>query len=612
MSTQSTNWAEELGALNRELAALLHRPPAAVVLGAEVAERDELVACGVLGGKDVGKTTLINALAQTEVSSDEQEAGRGTDEPIAYVHEEMRDAFAHRLEDLRLPARLRIHPHRADAIRNLVLVDLPDFDSEFEPHLQVVQALAPLLERVLWVLTPRKIGDRAWVEMFNRVIQDRQNVHCVLNKADELLKEAVPFAGPPEQAAQAFWREQHAWMAQAIEAAGWPESEDHRFLLAARFPQAEQFVARVGQLWDDPNWSRYGADKPAVTQVAQCAAAELQRLRDCVLGPVSAEQAGRIKEANRKRSRAVNLTRLREHYELKRTLDELREACAPAYQARVLEEAAGPGYCLAVAEALQRRLKPDSVLADELLERRVCAWPLLRLVHWPLGWLSRMVGRRFAVAPAAPGIEEADSTTVEGRTLAGRIELARARLLADQADVAAQLKIEPDLPRADRLATATAAEMRRLGRDLDQHLIEAIRERDRKPSLIARLGLWFLLLWFPLLQPLAEGLLTIVAPDGTVDLMLGLAKLVSTLGASKLLLGLITPVGIYVAILAGMYVRAQRDVHRFRQVQNEESPLPDAVDQVLVEQIIVPLSTPFAQRLTRLRTLEQKLRQLAQ
>ena len=103
MTTQRTNWAEQLAALNGELAALLRRPPAPLVLGADVAERDELVACGVLGGKDVGKTTLINALAQTEVSRDEQEAGRGTDEPIAYVHEEMRDAFAHRLQDLHLP-----------------------------------------------------------------------------------------------------------------------------------------------------------------------------------------------------------------------------------------------------------------------------------------------------------------------------------------------------------------------------------------------------------------------------------------------------------------------------------------------------------------------------
>ena len=493
-----------------------------------------------------------------------------------------------------------------------MLVDLPDFDSEFEPHLQTVQALAPLLERILWVLTPRKIGDRAWVEMFNRVIQDPQNVHCVLNKADELLKEAVPFAGPPEQAARAFWQEQHAWMAQAIEAAGWPESEDHRFLLAARFPMVEQFTARIGQLWDDPEWARYTTDKPAVMQIAQLAGAELQRLRNCVLSPVSAAQAEQIKEANRKRARTVNLARLREHFELERMLESLREACAPAYQARVLEEAAGPGYCIAVAEALQRRLKPDGVLADELLERRVYAWPLLRLVHWPLGWLSRMLGRRFTVARPTPEIEEADPTMVDGRPLVSRIELARARLLADQADVVAQLEIEPELPRPERLASQTGAEIRRLGRDLDRHLIEAVRERDRKPSPIARLGLWLILLWFPLIQPVAEGLLTIVAPDGSVDLMLGLAKLVSTLGAGKLLLGLLTPAGIYVAILAGMYVRAQRDVHRFRQVQNEESPLPDAVDQVLVEQIILPLNAPFAQRLARLRAIEQKLRNLAQ
>ena len=178
---------QEADAINRQLATLLDRVPADLARGAEVALADELVICGVLGGKDVGKSTLINALAEAQVSADASEVGRGTDRPIAYVHEAQTDAVEARLHAVGHEVDLQVCTHQADAIRNVVLLDLPDFDSEFADHLDIVRRAAPLLDRVLWVLTPKKIGDRAWVSMLHDVIKDTRNVHCVLNKTDELL-----------------------------------------------------------------------------------------------------------------------------------------------------------------------------------------------------------------------------------------------------------------------------------------------------------------------------------------------------------------------------------------------------------------------------------------
>ena len=90
-STQPDPVAIDLVAINRELAALLHTDAADLPLGAPDPFGDDLVVCGILGGKDVGKSTLINALAQTNVSDASQEIGEGTARPMVYVHEDVRD-----------------------------------------------------------------------------------------------------------------------------------------------------------------------------------------------------------------------------------------------------------------------------------------------------------------------------------------------------------------------------------------------------------------------------------------------------------------------------------------------------------------------------------------
>ncbi len=53
------NVASQLQAINRELAAMLRTEATDLALGAETALQDDLVLCGLLGGKDVGKSTLV-------------------------------------------------------------------------------------------------------------------------------------------------------------------------------------------------------------------------------------------------------------------------------------------------------------------------------------------------------------------------------------------------------------------------------------------------------------------------------------------------------------------------------------------------------------------------
>ena len=69
-SARKPGATQELLAINRELAAQLRMSCAQHSTGAEAALDDNLVVCGILGGKDVGKSTLINALARCSVSVD--------------------------------------------------------------------------------------------------------------------------------------------------------------------------------------------------------------------------------------------------------------------------------------------------------------------------------------------------------------------------------------------------------------------------------------------------------------------------------------------------------------------------------------------------------------
>jgi hypothetical protein len=608
----------ELQAVNRDLSGLLNVAPASLRFGAEVALADEIVVCGILGGKDVGKSTLINALAETTVSVDSAEVGRGTERPMAYVHEATQAVVMDRLRNLDGDAALDVTLHQADAIRNAVLVDLPDFDSEFAAHLETVRRVAPLLDRVLWVLTPRKIGDRAWVEMFTDVIKDPGNVHCVLNKLDELLADADPFGevggkdgrGGAERA-EAFWQRQERWVAQSIEGAGCPHSPEHRFMVAAAFPEPGRFIKRIELLWDDPAWSRYGNDRQAVNAVARLVCDDLDRLRNCVLGPVSAEQAAGLKEANRKRERETNVARLKRHFAIERTREQLTLACDQDYHQQILNEAMGADYCEVVADGIRTRLRKDTELADDVIERRVQGWPLLRLIHWPFGWLSRVLGRRVSASSAgSQAVEIGDPFETGGRSLLDRIELMRSRVCADHASIIDRLGLDARLPTAAALEKRATGAARRLAPEFERRLLDEVHARDRRPSIIGKAFLWLILLWFPFLQPVGAGLLRMFSGEGPANITLGLYNVVSALSAVHLLAGFAVVAGVFVAILAGMYIRALRAVQRVSHAQDEQdggSRLVDAVDEVLVTEVAAPLVEPFHGRLERLMALEARL-----
>ncbi len=599
---------DALDAVNSALAEAFHVAPMSLTIGATRAMSDALVVCGILGGKDVGKSTLINALAQRDVSVDNEEVGEGTRRPMAYVHRDARPGVATRLAAIEAITPIDITEHDADVISNVVLIDLPDFDSEFADHHKQVKAIAPLLDRVLWVMTPRKVGDRVWAGMFRKVIKDPDNVHCVLNKLDELLTDDDPFQGGNGHPAEAFWQSQHRWLADSLTSAGCAQGDEHRFVIAAKYVPEDAFTARIAWLWNDVNWKQFNEDRDAVARVAKFAREEFERLRAAVMSPVSEEEATQIKQANERVERRVNADAVRAHYHLDETIDLLGAACDPGYQQSLLNAEFGPAYCAAVGARLYHRLPSSADLAHELLERRVAEWPVLNVVYRLFGWLPRLLGRRYsAAAEAAPDDVGEDAFRIDGVGLAERIAVLRARLFDEQSVAAERLHIAEDRPLTTELAAQAGAALAELQKQTRDRFLDAVRVDQAPPKRWQRIAIWAVLIWFPLAQPILEGVLQVASVEGAFSVLQGLYRVVAALGATKLLTGLALVTAVFVVMLTVMFTRALRDVRTARDAQSTDSPLADEVDGILLREVLAPMMAPLRSARDRLSELGSRL-----
>jgi len=141
----------------------------------------------------------------------------------------------------------------------------------------------------------------------------------------------------------------------------------------------------------------------------------------------------------------------------------------------------------------------------------------------------------------------------------------------------------------------------------ESDLLNDLRSRDRRPSIMAKAALWFITLWFPLLQPIAAGLLEMFVESDTVHLAHGFYRLVTALSAAHLLAGIGVVAGIYVAILAGMYTRALRAVRRGIEEEIMRGGIENLLDQALRVSVLDPLLAPAARRLDRLSSIDARL-----
>lgn len=140
---------------------------------------------GILGGTGVGKSTLMNALAGSEIASTSHRRPH-TDHVLVYKHEDVEALPALDMQDLPW----HVVTHRGDAVKQVLLCDLPDYDSLTGEHRERVYAFLEHLDVLVWVSSLEKYGDSRFYELLSEVPKAEQNFLFVLNKIDLLFESA--------------------------------------------------------------------------------------------------------------------------------------------------------------------------------------------------------------------------------------------------------------------------------------------------------------------------------------------------------------------------------------------------------------------------------------
>jgi len=138
---------------------------------------------GLLGGTGVGKSSIMNALAGSEIASTSHRRPH-TDQVLIYHH--AASFLPVTLQKSSVP--WREITHQADAIQQILLCDLPDFDSLLELHREHVIGFLEHLDVLVWVTSPEKYADERFYTFLREVPKAKPNFYFVLNKADLLFE----------------------------------------------------------------------------------------------------------------------------------------------------------------------------------------------------------------------------------------------------------------------------------------------------------------------------------------------------------------------------------------------------------------------------------------
>src|SRR4051794_7837633 len=151
---------------------------------------------GLIGGKDVGKSSLVNAIVGSEITQ-RTSHGPGTEIAIAYAHESAAGELRALLER-EVPERFIIHTHRIVALSRQVLLDLPDIDSVYAEHIEVTRRMLRHMLYPIWVQSVEKYADQQPQKLLARVAEgnDPANFLFCLNKVDQLVaREGIEAVG---------------------------------------------------------------------------------------------------------------------------------------------------------------------------------------------------------------------------------------------------------------------------------------------------------------------------------------------------------------------------------------------------------------------------------
>lgn len=147
----------------------------------------------LLGATGGGKSALLNALAGAEIARSHH-LRPTTSQPTVYLHEEIAQArlfeYGPQLAQL-VQTDGAVQTHHREELRHKVVIDAPDIDSYRTAHRDTVLGLLPVVDVVLYVVTPFSYKDDIGWEIIQRE-RGRRAFAFVMNKWDS---DGMPRAG---------------------------------------------------------------------------------------------------------------------------------------------------------------------------------------------------------------------------------------------------------------------------------------------------------------------------------------------------------------------------------------------------------------------------------
>ncbi len=441
---------------------------------------------GLIGGKDVGKSSMVNALVGQSIAG-VSGFGEGTKSITAYAHRDVAVDLRARLEH-DIPGQYAIVTHDQPTLRRQVLLDLPDIDSRYEAHLALTRKMLREMLYPLWVQSHEKYADVQAQAMLKEVAEANaaDNFLFCLSKIDQLT----------EANAAELLRQDYA-----------------------------KRIARVLDLPAPPRVWVISAQKPDQFDMPQLRAMLSQQRSEQDVSR-SLEQAAR--QQQRTLLSWVDRQDLSGHLS---RLDRLIAAAADQLQDRI-------GGVL--AEQVLKPLAEDPVqragLTCEVFDQRINRWPIVRLLNLILGPLVNLVeslvrGRRLGSLTASDRAETVEPLV---RPLTPAIQATFVHLRHSQPEIMSAYG-ENRLWEQMNADAAVSDLRRRLAEAISAHQQSAVKHLTRTwfgSGLLRWLATLGAVLWFPFVQPI----LNIALVTQIKWVPIEIAKLVvQTLSGQKLL-----------------------------------------------------------------------------